>query len=137
MEVISTQKYIIMSPTKIRPVVDMIKGMTPKEAVVILPHVKKRAATPLKKVILTAIANAKDQGVDETTLIFKEIQVGEGPRLKRGRPVSRGRWHPYKKRMSHIRVVLYVKDDEAKDAKKPAKKTMNLSKKKETKKGDK
>ena len=137
MEFISTQKYIIMSPTKIRPVVDMIRGMGPKEAIEILPHVKKRAATPLRKVILTAVANAKDQGVDETTLTFKEIQVGEGPRLKRGRPVSRGRWHPYKKRMSHIRVVLYVKDEEVKDVKKKVKKTKKISKKKEIKKGDK
>jgi len=137
MEVISTQKYIIMSPTKIRPVVDMVKGMTPKEAIEILPHVKKRAATPLRKAILTAIGNAKDQGVDETTLAFKEIQIGEGPRIKKGRPVSRGRWHPYKKRKSHIRVVLYVKDDQAKDVKKPIKKTKKVSMKKETKKGDK
>ena len=136
MEFISTQKYIIMSPTKIRPVVDMIKSMAPKEAIEILPHVKKRAATPLRKVILTAVANAKDQGVDETTLTFKEIQVGEGPRLKRGRPVSRGRWHPYKKRMSHIRVVLYVKDEKVKDDKKKVQ-TKKISKKKEIKKGDK
>ena len=117
MEIISTQKYIIMSPTKIRPVVDMIKNMTPKEAVEILPHIRKRAALPLKKTIVTAMANAKDQGVDETTLVFKEIQVGEGPRLKRGRPVSRGRWHPYKKRMSHIRIVLTAKEPEGKKTK--------------------
>ena len=56
--------------------------------------------------------------------------------LKRGRPVSRGRWHPYKKRMSHIRVVLYVKDEKVKDDKKMVQ-TKKISKKKEIKKGDK
>jgi len=43
-------------------------------------------------------------------LIFKEIQIGEGPRLKRGQAASRGRWHAFKHRMAHIRVVLTTKE---------------------------
>src|SRR3990170_5358140 len=50
--------------------------------------------------------NAKVKNISADLLKFKEIQINEGPRLKRGRPVSRGRWHPHKRRMSHIRVVL-------------------------------
>jgi large subunit ribosomal protein L22 len=95
-----------MSPYKIRPVAREAKKLSPTAAVERLPYSRKRAAEPLVKVVKTAIANAKQKGVQEQNLVFKEIQITEGPMLKRGRPVSRGRWHPYKRRMSHIRVVL-------------------------------
>src|SRR3989304_6336687 len=114
MEYRATQKFLLMSPKKIRFVVRAIKGMKPTDAVERLPYVSKRSAEPLAKVIKAAIANAKMQGAKEDDLIFKEIQIGEGPRLKRGRPRSRGLFHPYKKRMSHIRVVLTVKEKEVK-----------------------
>lgn len=106
MEFKSEQKYLILSPRKIRPVVDVIKKMTPMKALDALPFIKKRASEFLFKVIKSAIANAQQTGADINSLVFKEIQIGEGPRLRRGQPVSRGRWHPIKKRMSHIRVVL-------------------------------
>lgn len=102
----ATQKYLIMSPRKIRPVVAVIKKMKPADAVAKLPFVQRRAGAEIAKVIKAAMSNAKNQGVSETDLIIKEIQIGEGPRLKRGIAASRGRWHPLKKRMSHIRVVL-------------------------------
>ncbi|KKQ92056.1 MAG: 50S ribosomal protein L22 [Candidatus Woesebacteria bacterium GW2011_GWB1_39_10] len=95
-----------MSPRKIRLVTDLIKKLKPVDAVARLPFVQKRAGEVVAKVIKSAIADAKNQGASDTDLIFKEIQVGEGPRLKRGRAASRGRWHPIRKRMAHIRVVL-------------------------------
>ena|SRR3990167_704769 len=108
----AVQKYIRMSPSKIRVVVNAINKLTPKEALEILPHVNKRAAEPVRKVIKSAVANAGVQGVGEETLVFTEIQVNEAVRMKRGRAAGRGRWHGYKKRMSHIRVVLGVKGEE-------------------------
>jgi large subunit ribosomal protein L22 len=102
----ATQKFLVMSPRKLRLVVALIKKMKPVEAVEKLPFAARRAAFDLSKVIRSAIANAKAQGVSETDLVFKDIQIGEGPRLKRGKAASRGRWHARKKRMSHIRVVL-------------------------------
>ena len=102
----ATQKYLIESPRKLRLVAAMVKKMKPTEALEKLPFISKRASGDLAKVIGAAIANARVQGASDTTLVFKEIQIGEGPRLKRGRAASRGRWHPFKKRMSHIRVVL-------------------------------
>jgi large subunit ribosomal protein L22 len=102
----ATQKYLLMSPRKIRLVVGVIKKMKPAEAVEKLPFVQKRAGAEIAKVIKNAITSAKNAGVSETDLVFKEIQIGEGPRLKRGRAASRGMWHPFKKRMAHIRVVL-------------------------------
>ena len=113
-KIIATQKFIRVSPRKVRPVVALIKKMTPVKAVEVLPYVGKKAAEPLVKVIKTAIANATQMGIANGDLRFQEIQIGEGPTLKRGTPVSRGRFHPIKKRMSHIRVVLQTVTKEEK-----------------------
>lgn len=102
----SVQKYIVMGPRKLRKIADLAKKLSPAAAVEKLPFVAKRASEPLIKTIKSAIAQAKLSGISETDLIFKEIQINEGPRLKRGRAASRGRYHPFKRRMSHIRVVL-------------------------------
>ncbi len=104
----STQKYLIIGPRKVREVVALVKEMSPVTALEKLVFVRKRSSELLAKVIKTAMAQARVKGVSDSDLVFKEIQITEGPRLKRGRPVSRGRWHPYKKRMSHIRVTLSV-----------------------------
>jgi large subunit ribosomal protein L22 len=110
MDIKAEQKYILLSPSKIRPLAKLVKKMKPAEALEKLPFVAKRASEPIVKVIKSALANARARGLMETDLIFKEIQISEGPRLKRGNPVSRGQWHPIKKRMSHIRVVLTTLD---------------------------
>lgn len=107
MEVKAEAKYIRISPRKVRLVVDAIKGLSPQRALEHLRFIKKRAAQPLMKVIKSAMANAKKNfGLKVEDLKFKEIQVGEGPTLKRWRAVSRGRAHPIMKRTSHIKVVL-------------------------------
>jgi len=114
---IATQKYLLASPRKIRLVVALIKKMKPMEAIEKLPFVQKRSGADVSKVIKNAVASARIAGVSDSDLVIKEIQVGEGPRLKRGRAASRGRWHPLKKRMSHIRVVLAAKIEETKGEK--------------------
>lgn len=101
-----------MSPRKLRLVVPLVRNLPPGEALEVLPHVGKRAAEPIARVIKTAIANAKEKKIDVRDLIFKDIQINEGPRLKRWRPGARGRIKPYKRRMSHIRVVLETKEPE-------------------------
>jgi len=134
MEIKSEQKYLLLSPKKIRVVVEMIKRMNPVIAAETLSLVGKSAAEPLRKVILSAIANARVKGVSETELVFKEIQVTEGPRLKRGNPVSRGMWHPIKKRMSHIRVILTTKEKKKVEVKKEEVKEVKKEEKKGAKK---
>ena len=121
-----------MSPRKLRLVASLVNKLPPTKAVETLPHTGKRAAEPLAKVIQSAISNAKNKGVSESDLVFKEIQINDGPRLKRGRPVGHGRFHPYKKRMSHIRVVLMTKEPEAiKEARKKIEKKAEIEKEKE------
>ena len=111
MEFKSEQKHLIISPRKVRPIADVVKKLTPVKALDVLPFIKKRGSELIFKVIKSALANATQKGVDANSLVFKEIQIGEGPRLKRGQPVSRGRWHPIKKRMSHIKVILASKKE--------------------------
>jgi len=106
MDIIATQKYLITSPKKLREVASVAKKLSPARALEVLPFIGKRAAGPLSKVIKSAIANAKVKGEAEGDLVFKEIQISEGPRLKRWRAGAHGRAKPFKKRMSHIRVVL-------------------------------
>lgn len=102
----ATQKYIQMTPRKLRLVADAVRKMNPVNAMEVLPYSARYAAEPLMKTIKTAVSNAKHEGADETKLVFEEIQITQGPALKRGIAVSRGQWHPIKKRMSHIRVVV-------------------------------
>lgn len=111
----ATQKFLVTSPRKLRLVANMVKKISPKDAVTKLEFVHKRAAENLGKVIKAAIAAAVSQGISDTDLVFSEIQIGEGPRLKRGIAASRGRWHPIKKRMSHIRVVLTARKSQTKE----------------------
>ena len=106
MKFIARQKYAKHTPQKLREVVAMIKGLSPEQAIARLPFTQKFAAEVLSKTIKSAAAQAVQKGVEIGDLKIEEIQINEGPRLKRGRPVSKGRWHPILKRMSHIRVVL-------------------------------
>ena len=112
MEVTATAKNIRVSPNKVRLVVDQIKKMQPNDALRILDFVQKSASLPLKKVIASAIANAKNNhNLKEENLTFTEIQVGLGQVFKRYRPISRGRAHSILKRTSNIRIVLEAKED--------------------------
>lgn len=117
MEVRAIQKSIIVSPRKLREVARLTRKMTPMEAVDKLPFVGKRAAEPLKKVVMSALANARQKGLNDQDLKFKEIQINEGPRLKRFRAGARGRAKPYRRWMSHIRVVLVTKESRPKTVK--------------------
>lgn len=107
MEVTAIAKNIRISPKKVKLVVDQIKNKKPAEAVKILEFTNKRSTPAIKKVIMSAIANAKNNhNLDEGSLLFKQISVNKGLTFKRYRPVSRGRAHHILKRASHLTVVL-------------------------------
>jgi len=107
MEVRAIAKNVRVSPQKAKLVVDQIKKMKPDKAIKILDFIPKSASGVIKKVILSAVANAKNNlGLAEDTLVFKELTVSKGVVFKRYRAVARGRAHPILKRTSHIKVVL-------------------------------
>lgn len=106
---------IRISPEKIKLLVDQIKKMEPVRSTTVLNLVHKSSAKPLKKIIASAIANAKNNfGLDEQTLAFKSILVGKGPMSKRYQPIARGRAHAILKRTSHITVILEGEQKETK-----------------------
>lgn len=107
------QRYVRMSPRKVREVSRAIRGMEdPIKLIEYLGFVQKRAAGPIIKTLKQAIANAKNNmKVSEDNLKISEIIINEGPRYKRFRAGSRGMAKPIVKRTSHIRVVLETKDE--------------------------
>ena len=107
MEARAIAKYIRVSPQKVRLVVDLIRGKRIDEAQKILTFTRKYAALPVRKVLTSAIANARQNAhIDENTLYVKEAFVDQGPCLKRWRARAQGRAASIKKRMSHITVIL-------------------------------
>lgn len=119
MAVKAIAKSVRMSPRKVSVVASLVRGRSVADALVILSHTPRRAATPVAKVIKSAKANAEhNHGYKPDTLRITEISVTPGIRYKRYRPVSRGMAHPFQRRTSNIRVVV---EGELREKKKPAK----------------
>lgn len=106
MEYQATSKYIRASTRKVRLIADAVRSLKPMSALAQLKQLSQKAGEPMSDVIASAIANAKQKNVNTESLIFKTIEVMGGPVLKRFHAVSRGQAHAYKKRMTHIRVIL-------------------------------
>ncbi len=106
MDTATIQKYIHTSPRKLRLVADMVRRTEPIRALDILRVTPKASAKELEKALETALANAKQQGLDASKLTFKKIEINESMKMRRFRAGTRGRVKPYKKRMSHIKIVL-------------------------------
>jgi large subunit ribosomal protein L22 len=104
----ATAKYLMVSPSKVRPVANLVRNKSCAEAVAILEAMPQKGSGLILKVLQSACANALDQNkkLDEENLVIKELQVNEGPRLKRVWPRSHGRRDILLKRMSHITVVV-------------------------------
>lgn len=106
MEARAELKNYRQSPRKVRLVADSVKGKKVAEAIALLSFVPKRAALPLQKLVLSALANAKSLALSEENLIVKEMRVDAGPTLYRRQPRSRGMANPLRKRTSRVKVVL-------------------------------
>ena len=94
------------APRKVRLVADLVRGKSVENALVELNFRAKRAAPVFAKLIQSAVANAKAQGIDVSTLLVKEIRVDKGAILKRNRPRAQGRAFPIHKHTSHIMLTL-------------------------------
>lgn len=111
MEVKAKLRYLRQSPRKVRLAADLIKGESVKSAEVQLRFLPKKSAGFLRKLLQSAVANAKNNfRLDKENLFIKEIRVDQGPTLKRHMPRARGRATAIKKRTSHISLVLTDKD---------------------------
>jgi len=101
-------KFLRISPTKLRRIADVIRKRPYSEAVAILENLPHKGAHLLKKVINSAVANALKQNekLDEDMIYIKELQINEGPRMKRIWMRARGRADRLMKRLSHISVII-------------------------------
>jgi len=96
-----------ISAQKVRLVADQVRGMPVEKAEQLLTFSTKKAAHIVKKVLLSAIANAEhNDGADIDELNVSSIMVDEGPTLKRGRARAKGRGTRILKRTSHITVTV-------------------------------
>lgn len=104
----ATLRFARLKPRKTRLVADMIRGRSVTEARNILTFSPQAAAPIILKVMESAKSNAMeiDPNLDEDDLFVKEIQINEGPTMKRFRPRARGMASPILKRTSHITVVV-------------------------------
>ena len=94
------------SPRKVRIVASAIRGKTVAEAKNKLTFITKRATGPLHKLLNSALANAKQGGLEASNLVVESISVNGGSILYRRRPVAHGAAHPIRKRTSHIKIIL-------------------------------
>ena len=101
-------RFLLISPSKVRPIADNVRRKPYSEAVAILESMPHKGARLLKKIIASAAANAlyNNKKLDEDMLYVRELLVDEGPRMKRLWPRARGRADRLLKRMCHIFVVL-------------------------------
>ncbi len=97
------------SPRKVRLVAGLVKGKGVSEAIAELDFLAKRAGTPVKKLLLSAAANAKQEGVEMENLFIKELRVDKGIVMKRIMPAAMGSAHRINKRTSHLSIVLAEK----------------------------
>lgn len=120
MEAKAQAKYVRCTPMKARRIVDVVRGKNAVEAVNVLRFAPQAAAVPVRKVIESAIANARvkakqaGESFDETKLYITTAFADEGPTLKRFRPRARGRASRILKRTSHITIIVGEKADSAK-----------------------
>ncbi len=100
-------RFVRVSATKARRVIDLVRGKPVSEALDILRWAPQAASEPVAKVIASAAANAQNNdGLDPSTLVVSTVYADEGPTAKRIRPRAQGRAFRIRKRTSHITVIV-------------------------------
>ncbi|MCC5812461.1 MAG: 50S ribosomal protein L22 [Ectothiorhodospiraceae bacterium] len=107
MEVAAKLRFARVSPQKVRLVADQIRGKSVGSALQILEFSPKKGAGIMRKVLMSAIANAEhNEGSDIDELKVARVFVDEGPTYKRIQPRAKGRANRILKRTSHITVAV-------------------------------
>ena len=113
------------SPRKVRLVANLVKGKKVIEALPELDFLAKRAGFPIKKLLLSAVANAVNMGISKDNLYIKELRVDKGIVMKRMMPAAMGTGHRINKRTSHITILLAEKVVVVKKTKKASKNVLS------------
>lgn len=105
-------KYVKMSPIKLKPVTDLVRGKDLAEAMTILKFTPGKGAEIVEKVVASAAANAENNfDINPEDLYVAEVYAHQGPTMKRWRAGSQGRASIILKRSSHVGVTLKVKEE--------------------------
>lgn len=99
-------RYMRVSPTKVRPVIDLIRGKDVNTSLAILTNVNKGSTGLITKVLDSAINNAKQKGLSEDQLFVSKIRADHGPSWKRYRSAAFGRATPILKKTTHLTIEL-------------------------------
>jgi large subunit ribosomal protein L22 len=110
MEAKAIAKYVRMSPIKLKPVADLVRGKDVNEALTILKFTPGKGAEIVEKVVQSALANADVKEMDTDNLYVAEVYANQGPTMKRWRAGSQGRASIILKRSSHVGVTLREKN---------------------------
>lgn len=113
MQFLAKARYIWFSPYKLRPIVDVVRGKDVVYALNWLSTYRNKRVLPIKKMIESAVANAKQKEAisSHSDLIVKDIRVDQGPIHRYYKPGAMGRAMPQRKRLSHLSVILEKKDN--------------------------
>jgi large subunit ribosomal protein L22 len=104
---VAKARFVRVSPTKARRVIDLVRGKSVADALDILRWAPQAASEPVAKVIASAAANAQNNnGLDPSTLVVATVYADDGPTAKRIRPRAQGRAFRIRRRTSHITVVV-------------------------------
>ncbi len=110
-EITAQLKGYRQAPRKVRLLADLLRGKSAEAALRELDVTVKRATAPVRKLLLSALANAEhNHKLGRENLYVKTITVDGGVVLKRGMPRARGTMNPIHKHTSHISLVLAERD---------------------------
>lgn len=102
-------RFVHLKPTKVRQVIDLIRGRDVHSALSVLAHITKGTTKMIEKTLNSAISNAKQKGLSEDQLFISKIIANQGPMWKRHRAAAFGRATPILKRTTHLSIELDVK----------------------------
>ncbi len=106
----ASNRFVRISPYKLRRVADVIRGRNVNEAIAICRHMNSGAAPVFEKLLKSALANAASNDLDGVldldSLIVGEVQVNQGPTLKRIRYKAKGMFGRIRKMTSRIQLYL-------------------------------
>ncbi|BEV36025.1 50S ribosomal protein L22 [Synechococcus sp. M16CYN] len=102
-------RFIRGSASKVRRVLDQIRGRTYRDALIMLEFMPYRSTKPITKVLRSAVANAENNlGLDPTSLVISRASADIGPSMKRYRPRAQGRAYQIKKQTCHISIAVTI-----------------------------
>lgn len=103
-------KFLRISPRKARQLIDLIRGQNVNLALSILNNINKSSKPYIEKILKSAISNAKQKGIQSEQLYISKIVADEGSMWKRFRAAAFGRAMRIRKRTSHIKIELDIRN---------------------------